>query len=92
MSSENFGDIFEGYVGKADALMDHPRLPGVCKDVLWTLMETATVSPSNDYKRRDAIDTPAKRLTSICAEPVKKKTKPKPGAPKQKKSGFSFGA
>lgn len=91
-SKDNQSEPCSSTRSKADALMDHPRLPGVCKDVLWTLMETATVSPSNDYKRRDAIDTPAKRLTSICAEPVKKKTKPKPGAPKQKKSGFSFGA
>ena len=70
---------------KADALMDHPRLPVICKDVLWTLIETATVSPSNGYKRRDAIDNPARRLVNICREPAKKQTKPKspqkPGFP-----------
>ena len=64
----------------ADPLMDHPLLPGVCKDVVWTLLERARVSPSNDYKRRDAIDEPARRLTSICAKQAKPKTNPS-GAP-----------
>ena len=40
----------------ADPLMDHPRLPVVCKDVLWRLVETAKVAPANTYQRRDAID------------------------------------
>ena len=53
----------------ADPLMDHPRLPGLCKDILWSLMEQATVASSNDYKRRDAIDTTARRLASVCAKP-----------------------
>ena len=71
----------------ADALMDHPRLPGICKDVLWEVVETAKVAPRNDYKRRDRIDEPARRLTTLCAEPVKKEDKPRrpqgPGAPAQ---------
>ena len=75
---------------QADALMDHPRLPGLCKDVLWELVETAEVAPKNDYKRRDAIDIPAKRLGRICAEPIKRKQEPKPGAPKPEGS-FGFG-
>jgi len=91
-SKDNQSEPCNSTRSRADALMDHPRLPGVCKDVLWTLVETATVSPSNDYKRRDAIDNAAKRLSTICAEPVKKKAEPKPGAPQQKKGGFGFGA
>ena len=71
----------------ADAWMDHPRLPGICKDVLWEIIETSTVAAKNDYKRRDQIDQPAKRLTTLCAEPVKKQDKPQrpqgPGAPAQ---------
>ena len=76
---------------QADALMDHPRLPVICKDVLWSLVETATVAPSNNYKRRDTIDAPAKRVITICAEPVKKKAKPTPRAPKST-GGFGFGS
>ena len=53
----------------ADPLMDHPRLPGLCKDILWSLMEQSTVASSNDYKRRDAIDTTARRLAGACAKP-----------------------
>ena len=75
----------------ADALMDHPRLPAVCKDVLWTLVETAKVAPANTYQRRDAIDEPARELSTICAEPIKKKDPKKQGGP-QPNSGFGFGA
>ena len=75
----------------ADALMDHPRLPAVCKDVLWRLVETAKVAPANTYQRRDAIDLPARRLSTICAEPIKKKDPKKQGGP-QPNSGFGFGA
>ena len=75
----------------ADALMDHPRLPAVCKDVLWTLVETAKVATANTYQRRDAIDEPARRLSTICAEPIKKKDPKKQGGP-QPNSGFGFGA
>ncbi len=71
----------------ADALMDHPRLPGNCKDILWEIIETSKVAPRNDYKRRDQIDQPARRLTTLCAEPVKKQDKPRrpqgPGASAQ---------
>mmetsp|Transcript_11354 Transcript_11354/g.13519 ORF Transcript_11354/g.13519 Transcript_11354/m.13519 type:complete len:167 (+) Transcript_11354:78-578(+) len=34
MSSENFGDIFEGYVGKADALMDPFHLQRLFRDIV----------------------------------------------------------
>ena len=57
-----------------DPLMDHPLLPGVCKDVVWTLLEQAQETPSNDYKRRDAIDQPARRLVKVCAQPSKPKS------------------
>ena len=60
----------------ADPLMDHPRLTGLCKDALWEVMEQAKVYQPNNYKRRDAIDTPARRILKLCAEPEKKKTNP----------------
>ena len=66
----------------ADPLMDHPLLPGVCKDVAWSLLEQARVAPTNNYKRRDAIDEPAWKITRICAKPAKPK-QAKPVAPTQ---------
>ena len=71
----------------ADPLMDHPRLPGLCKDELWTLMEKARVAAKNDYRRRDAIDLSARRISKVCAEPKKKKNpRAKPGAPQLRQS------
>ena len=61
----------------ADPLMDSQRLPGLCKDVLWTLMDEAKVASSNDFRRKDAITDTARRIAKVCAEPVKKKEKPK---------------
>ena len=53
--------------------MDHPLLPAICKDVAWSLLEQARVAPTNDYKRRDAIDEPARKMTRVCAKPTKTK-------------------
>ena len=61
----------------ADPLMDHPRLPGLCKDVLWSLMDEAKVANSNDFRRQDAITNTARRIPRVCAGPVMKKGKPK---------------
>ena len=80
----------------ADELMDHPRLPVVCKDVLWAVIERSNTAASNDYKRRDNIDREERRLTISCAEPVKKSTTPnKPSGgpnPGGGGSGFGFGS
>ena len=61
----------------SDPLMDHSRLPGLCKDVLWSLMDEAKVANTNDYRRKDAITNTARRIQRVCAEPVMKKGKPK---------------
>ena len=61
----------------ADPLMDHSRLPGLCKDVLWSPMDEAKVANSNDFRRKDAITNTARRIPTVCAEPVMKKGKPK---------------
>ena len=90
-SRENSDPTCQSTRIKADALMDHPRLPVLCKDVLWRLVETAKVAPGNTYKRRDQIDQPARRLTSICAEPIKKKDPKQQGGPKPS-NGLGFGA
>ena len=57
--------------------MDHSRLPGLCKDVLWSLMDEAKIANSNDFRRKDAITNTARRIPRVCAEPVMKKGKPK---------------
>ena len=56
----------------ADPLMDHPSLPGICKDLVWTLLEESRVAVNNDFRRRDAIDEPARRITTSCAKPAKR--------------------
>ena len=60
-----------------DPLLDHPRLPSSCKDVVWDLLQVANTVPKNSFQRRDAIDQPAKRLSIICINPAKQ-TAPKP--------------
>ncbi|WP_392345047.1 hypothetical protein [Parasynechococcus sp.] len=60
-----------------DPLMDHSRLPRLCKDVLWSLIDEAKVTNTNDFRRKDAITTTPRRIPRVCAEPVMKKEKPK---------------
>ena len=57
--------------------MDHSRLPGLCKDVLWSLMGEAKVASTNDFRRKDSITNTARRIPRVCAKPVIKKEKPK---------------
>ena len=61
----------------ANPLMDHSRLPGLCKDVLWSLMDEANVANTNDFRRQDAINNTARRIPRVCAEPMMKKETPK---------------
>ena len=61
----------------ADPLMDHSRLPGLCKDVLWSLVDEAKVANTNDFRRKDAITNTARRIPRVCAKPVMKKGKHK---------------
>ena len=77
-SRENSAEACEGLRQLADPLMDHSRLPGLCKDVLWSLMGEAKVASTNDFRRQDAITNTARRIPRVCAEPVIKKENPKP--------------
>lgn len=61
----------------ADPLMDNQKLSGLCKDVLWGLMDEAQVAGSNDFRRKDRITKMARRIPTVCAEPIRKKEKPK---------------
>jgi hypothetical protein len=62
----------------ADPLMDHPRLPASCKDLLWTIREKAVVAPTNTFTRREQLNRAASDLMPICRErdAVKPVTKP----------------
>ena len=75
-SLNNGPDQCNGVRQRADELMDHPRLPAVCKDVLWRLVKESRVAATNSFQRRDAIDQPARRLIGVCSGPVKPSKKP----------------
>ena len=70
-SLNNSPDLCDRSRKRADELMDHPRLPAICKDVLWSLVGEARVAATNSFRRRDAIDQPARRLMRVCSKPVK---------------------
>jgi len=53
---------------RADPLLDHPRLPGSCKDVLWQIREQAVVGSSNSFSRRDQLDRVGLDLLRICQQ------------------------
>ena len=74
---ENTSDTCSKARKLADPLMDHPRLPGGCKDALWAIIQTSTPASSNTLARRDAIGDPAGRLLLVCRssdKPVTGKT------------------
>ena len=77
-SLNNSPDLCDRSRKRADELMDHPRLPAICKDVLWSLVGEAVVAATNSFGRRDAIDQPARRLIRVCSEPVKPTKKKAP--------------
>jgi hypothetical protein len=51
---------------QADGLLDHPRLPGSCKDSLWQIREQAVVASSNSFARRDRLDRVAVDMVRFC--------------------------
>ena len=52
----------------ADPLLDHPRLPASCKDLLWSIRENAVVAPTNSFNRREALNRAAGDLMPVCRE------------------------
>ena len=80
-SRENSSRLCTATRDLANPLMDHPRLSAACKDTVWELLQVATVVSSNNYKRRDSIDSPARRLTVVCgAKEPAQPASPMPGA------------
>jgi len=83
-SRENTVDTCTRTLELANPLMDHPRLPAACKDTVWELMQEAKPATTNSSQRRDGIDSPARRLTMVCADPEKRnkqKNPPSAGSP-----------
>ena len=63
---------------QADPLLDHPRLPARCKDVLWSIRNLAVEAPINSLARRDPIDQAAAEVTVACRPVLKVKPESKP--------------
>jgi hypothetical protein len=63
---------------QADPLLDHPRLPARCKDVLWSIRNLAVDAPSNSMARREPIDQAANEVTIACRQVIKAKPEVKP--------------
>jgi hypothetical protein len=63
---------------QADPLLDHPRLPARCKDVLWTIRNLSVEATSNTLERRDPIDQAAAEVTIACRQVLKVKPESKP--------------
>ena len=63
---------------QADPLLDHPRLPARCKDVLWSIRNLAVEAPTNSLTRRDPIDQAAAEVTIACRPVLKVKPQSKP--------------
>jgi hypothetical protein len=74
----------------ADPLLDHPRLPARCKDVLWDIRQQARPEATNSPERRDRIDRAGRDVTVFCRQQVKESEKPRgPEAP-QSGGGLNF--
>ena len=73
-----------------DPLLDHPRLPANCKDLIWLMLDKARPEAANSFKRREAISTPAEQLLVVCRRSEKPETTAAPEA-KPKAGGLNFG-
>ena len=75
----------------ADGLLDHPRLPGRCKDVLWNIRQKAVVAPSNSFARREPIDAAGREVIAACKALPRAAAKPAEAKPAAGGGGFGFG-
>ena len=82
-SRENTAASCDKARSQADPLLDHPRLPTSCKDVLWSINQQARTAESNSMGRRDDLDRAARDLTVFCKPQLKPtgKTESKPSMP-----------
>jgi hypothetical protein len=64
---------------RADPLLDHPRLPGSCKDVLWQIREQALVASANSLQRREQLERTGLDLVRVCQQRRAQPAAPRPG-------------
>jgi hypothetical protein len=64
---------------QADPLLDHPRLAGSCKDVLWQIREQAVVASENSFSRRERLDRTGADLLRLCQPRRPRPATPTPG-------------
>ena len=74
-----------------DPLMDHPRLPANCKDLIWQMLAKAQPSPTNSFSRRQAISEPAERLLVVCRSSEKPEAADAPAGKPASGGGINFG-
>ena len=72
---ENTKEVCDTARLQADPLLDHPRLPSSCKDVLWSIRQKAVVGSANDSSRRDRLEKLAREVSGICSQLPKPKPK-----------------
>ena len=73
-----------------DPLLDHPRLPANCKDLIWQMLQKAQPASVNSFARRQQIDDPAARLLLVCRSAEKPEPATTPAA-KPSGGGINFG-
>jgi hypothetical protein len=73
-----------------DPLMEHPRLPANCKDLIWQMLAKAQPAAVNSFSRRQAISDPAERLLLVCRSAEKPEAAEAPAA-KPSAGGINFG-
>ncbi|WP_254896295.1 hypothetical protein [Synechococcus sp. HK05] len=74
-----------------DPLMDHPRLPANCKDLIWQMLAKAQPASTNSFSRRQAISEPAERLLLVCRSSEKPESADTPAAKPAGGGGINFG-
>ena len=96
---ENLPSPCEQARNQADGLLDHPRLPALCKDTLWSIRQQAQVAAVNSLERRDPIDRAARDLPLLCRQKLRPASKPEENRPNGAgggagggQPGFNFGA
>lgn len=88
---ENKATPCEQARNQADQLLDHPRLPALCKDTLWSIRQKAQVAAVNTPERRDPIDRAAQDLPLLCRQKIRPASKPEEARPAAAGGGASNG-
>jgi hypothetical protein len=84
---ENSNDTCQRSRTLADPLLDHPRLPASCKDLVWNIRERSKPAAVNSFERREALIKPAQDLLQFC----RSQEKPVQEKPAQDKPSRGFG-